>query len=70
MQDIAFEICKRVAEAQAHIHDHVECGKQAAEEVVKRLRALFEERSLLQAMYGVGYFPQNTPLSKGPATFN
>jgi len=35
-----------------------------AEEVVARLRALFEERALLQAMYDVGYFPQNTQLAK------
>jgi hypothetical protein len=40
-----------VAEAPALIHDHVECGKHTA-----RLRALFEERALLQAMYDVGYF--------------
>lgn len=64
MQSIAFEICERVAEAQALIHDHMECGKHTAEEVVARLRALFEERALLQAMYDVGYFPQNTPLAK------
>ena len=38
MQNIAFEICEPVAEAQALIHDHVECGKHTAEEVVTRLR--------------------------------
>ncbi len=48
MQDIAFEICQRVVEAQALIHDHVECGKHTTEELVARLRALFEERALLQ----------------------
>jgi hypothetical protein len=67
MQNIAFELCERVAEARVLIHDHVECGKQTAEEVVARLRALFEEMALLQAMYDVGYFPQNTPWPKNPA---
>jgi len=62
MQKIAFEICERVAEAQALIHDHFECGKHSAEEVVSRLRVLMEERALLRAMYDVGYFPQNTLL--------
>jgi hypothetical protein len=70
MQNIAFEICERVSEAQALIHDHVECGKPTAEEVVARLRALFEEQTLLQAMYDVGYFPQNTTLPKNPARFD
>jgi hypothetical protein len=40
MQNVAFEICERVAEAQALIHDQVECGKHTAEEVVARLRTL------------------------------
>jgi hypothetical protein len=62
MQNAAFEICERVAEAQSLIHDHVECGRHSAEQLVLRLRVLFEERALLQAMYDVGYFPQNTPL--------
>jgi hypothetical protein len=70
MQKIAFEICERVAEAQALIHDHVECGKHTAEEVIVRLWATFEERALSQAMYDVGYFPQNTPLPKDPARVN
>jgi hypothetical protein len=64
MLEIAFEICERVAEVQALIHDHVECGKHTAEQVISRLRVLFEERALLQAMYDVGYFPQNTPLPR------
>ena len=70
MQNIAFGICDRVAEAQVLIHDHVECGKHKAQEVVARLRALFEEQTLLQAIYDVGYFPQNTPLLKNLASFN
>jgi hypothetical protein len=64
MQSIAFEICERVAEAQALIHVHVECGKHTAEEVARRLRLLLEDRTLLEAMYDVGYFPQNTPLPR------
>ena len=70
MQKIAFEICERVAEAQALIHDHVECGEHTAEDVVTRLRAIFEETALLQAMYDVGYLPRNTPLLKNPASLN
>jgi hypothetical protein len=62
MQNTAFEICERVAEAQALIYDHVECGKHSTEEFVVGLRVLFEERGLLQAMYDVGYFAQNAPL--------
>jgi hypothetical protein len=51
MQDHpAFEICECVAEAQLLIHDHVERGKHTSEEVVARLRVLFEEWALLQAM--------------------
>ena len=70
MRKITFEICERVAEAQALIHDHVECGDHTAEDVVTRLRAIFEETALLQAMYDVGYLPQNTPLLKNPVSFN
>ncbi len=39
-RDIALEVCERVAEAQALIHDHAECGKHSAHEVVARLRTL------------------------------
>jgi hypothetical protein len=70
MNHLAFEICERVAEAQALIHDHIECGKHTAEEVVGRLRALFEERALLRAMYDMGYFPQNTPLPTNDSSPN
>jgi len=64
LQEIAFEICERVAEAQALIHVHVEFGKHTAKEVARRLRLLLEDRTLLEAMYDVGYFPQNTPLPR------
>jgi hypothetical protein len=56
-----FELCERVAEAQAVLHDHVECGKYSAAEVVGKLHNLFEEEDLLRAMHMVGYFPKNTP---------
>jgi hypothetical protein len=51
VQEAAFEICQRLAEAQALLQDHVECGRHSAAEVVMQLRALLEERALLQAMY-------------------
>ena len=49
MQNIAFEICERVGEAQALIHD--QCGKHTAEEVVARLRDIAEEPRQVQLTY-------------------
>lgn len=62
MDDPIHEICERVAEAQAILHDHVEGGKFSAGEVVEKLQALMSERDLLKAMHAVGYFPRDTPL--------
>ena len=61
MQDKVFAICERVAEAQAVLHDHIECGKHSAADVVSRINALLSEEGLLRALYDVGYFPANTP---------
>ena len=56
-----WEICERVAEVQALLHDHVECGKHSAADVVAKAQAVLSEAELLQAMFVVGYFPPNMP---------
>jgi hypothetical protein len=56
----AFAICERVAEVQALLHDHFECGKHTAVEVVAKAQAVPSEPELLWAMFDVGYFPPNT----------
>ncbi len=53
--------CERVAEVQALLHDHVECDKHSAADVVAKAQAVLSEPELLQAMFDVGYFPPNTP---------
>jgi hypothetical protein len=57
----AWEICERVAEVQALLHDRVKCGKHSASEVVAKAQAVLSESALLRAMFDVGYFPPNTP---------
>jgi hypothetical protein len=54
-------ICGRVAEVQALLHDHIECGKHSAVNVVAKAQAILSEQELLRAMFRVGYFPPNTP---------
>ena len=61
MQHTIFEICERVAEAQALLHDY-ECGRHSAAEVVARLQALMTEVQLLHAMHAVGFFPPRSPM--------
>jgi hypothetical protein len=46
---------------QALLHDHVECGKRTAADVVAKVQAILMESGLLMAMWEVGYFPANTP---------
>ena len=55
-----WEICERVAEVQALLHDLVECGKHSAADVVAKAQAVLSESKLLRAMFEVGYFPTNT----------
>jgi hypothetical protein len=57
----AHDICDRIAEAQAILHDHSGCGRYTPAEVVAKLDALFNEEGLLRAMHTAGYFPQDTP---------
>jgi hypothetical protein len=56
-----WKICERVAEVQALLHDHVECGKHSAADVVAKAQAVLSEPDLLRAMFDVDYFPPNTP---------
>jgi len=57
----AWQICERVAEVQALLHDHVECGKHLPSDVVAKAQAVLCEPELLRAMFDVAYFPPNTP---------
>jgi hypothetical protein len=52
-----WEICERMAEVQALLHDHAECGKHTAADVVAKAQAVLSEPELLRAMFDVGYFP-------------
>jgi hypothetical protein len=54
-----YQICER--EVQALLHDHIECGKHWAADVVAKALAVLTEPELLRAMFDVGYFPPNTP---------
>jgi hypothetical protein len=54
-----WEICERMAEVQALLHDHAESGKHTAVDVVAKAQAVLSEPEL--AMFNVGYFPPNTP---------
>jgi hypothetical protein len=56
-----WEICERMAEVQALLHDHIECGKHSAADVVAKAQAVLSEAELLRAMFDVGYFPPNAP---------
>jgi hypothetical protein len=54
-------ICERVAEVQALLHNHIECGKHSAADVVAKAQSVLSEAELLRAMFNVGYFMPNTP---------
>jgi hypothetical protein len=60
-----WEICERMAEVQALLHDHAECGRHTAADVVAKAQAVLSEPELLRAMFDVGYFPPNTRPAKG-----
>jgi hypothetical protein len=60
--EAALAICERVAEVQVLLHDHIECGRHSAADVVAKAQAVLTEPELLRAMFDVGYFPQNTTL--------
>jgi hypothetical protein len=54
-------ICKRVAEVQALLDDHVTGGKYSAADLIARAQEVLSEPELLRAMFDVGYFLPNTP---------
>jgi hypothetical protein len=56
-QGHVFEVCERVSEAQAILHDHKNGRKLTDAQVVEKLHALLSEQGLLDAMYYIGYFP-------------
>jgi hypothetical protein len=60
-----WEICERMAEVQALLHDRAECGKHSAADVLAKAQAVLSEPELLWAMFNVGYFPPNTPPNWG-----
>jgi hypothetical protein len=49
-----WEICERMAEVQALLHDHAESGKHTAADVVAKAQAVLSEAELLRAMFDVG----------------
>ena len=61
MQANAWQICERVAEAQAMLNDHLEHGRHTEFELIQKLAALLNEDGLLRAMWAVGFFPPDTP---------
>ena len=38
-----WEICERAAEVQALVHDHIECGRHSAADVVAKAQAVLSE---------------------------
>ena len=43
-----WEICERMAEVQALLHDHAECGKHTPADVVAKAQAVLSEPELLR----------------------
>ena len=64
-QGHVFEVCERISEAQAILHDHASGGELTAAEVVERLRALLFEQGLFEAMHHIGYFPKRAQPPNG-----
>jgi len=52
-------ICKRVAEIQALLYDHLAGGKHSAADMVAKAQAVLSKPELLRAMFNVGYFSPN-----------
>ena len=61
MNDNVLTICERVAEVQALLHDHIECGKHTAADVVARAQAVLSQPEMLRAMFDLGHIATNTP---------
>jgi hypothetical protein len=54
----AFEVCERISEAQAILHDQAE-GGCSSDQTLDKLRTLLSEPGLHEAMYNLGYFAKN-----------
>jgi hypothetical protein len=54
-------ICECVNEAQAILHDHLECGKYSPTDALTRLQSVLSNEELLRALYTAGYFPATAP---------
>jgi hypothetical protein len=50
-----------VAEVKALPHDHIECGKHSAADVIAKAQAALTESELLRAMFDIGFFSPKTP---------
>ena len=61
-----WEICERMAEVQALLHDHAECGKHSAADVVAKAQAVLTEPELLRAMFDVGTYRRTRRLMTRP----
>ena len=58
-----WEICERVAEVQALLHDHIECGKYRRRTWSRKAQAVPSEARTRRVMIDVGYLPPKTPPS-------
>jgi hypothetical protein len=65
-QGHVFDVCERVSEAQAILHDTLHDRKLTPEVAVAKLQALFSEAGLLEAMYEIGYFPRKGATDRVP----
>jgi hypothetical protein len=57
-KDDVFAICDSVAEAQAILHDHLECGQHSPAEALAKLQCVLSKDGLQRALYDVGCFPR------------
>ena len=55
----ALVICDVMAEIQALVEDHRATGKLSPTQLVTKIETLVSQRTLLRAMYTVGYFSAN-----------
>jgi hypothetical protein len=60
-KDEVFAICDSIAEAEAILHDHLECGKYSPAEALVKLQCVLSEDGLLRALCDFGYVAPATP---------
>ncbi len=59
--DAAHVIADAVAEAQAALYDHYQCGQRTSAEVLAKINVIMYDPKLIQAMHNHGYIPANSP---------